>query len=99
MSLRSRPSRRHGGAAEIAFLVGVLAVVSQTVSSDGLRILPMKRLSQTDVFVTNKARKSLTAGYSARYAVAAGKRLRCDPISPAVASLRSILCREICAVT
>ena len=52
----------------------------------------MKSLSQTDVFVTNKARKSLTAGYSARYAVAAGKRLRCDPISPAVASLRSILC-------
>ncbi len=52
----------------------------------------METLGQTDVFVTNKARKSLAAGCSARYAVAAGKGLRFGTISPAVASLRSILC-------
>jgi len=52
----------------------------------------MKTLSQTDVFVTIKARKSLTAECSARYAVAAGKRLICDPILLAVASSRSIFC-------
>ena len=60
MSFRYRPSQRHGGAAEIAVLVGVL-IVSQTVPSDGLRILPMNTLGQTDVFVTNQARKSPTA--------------------------------------